>query len=416
MKQVTYAVLGYGSRGECFASLLRQPQLFGKVVAVAEPDADKREAAIRDCNLAPDGVFKTAEELLAQPRLADGLINTTMDRLHAETAIPAMEKGYHILLEKPMAVTLADCEAIEETQRKTGVIVCVCHSLRYHRLYAKIKQMIDSGVLGEVVSMDQIEGVGNIHQSHSYVRGNWANQAKSTFMLMAKSCHDIDILAYLAQGKKCERVSSFGSLTYFTPGNKPAGAPSRCLDGCPAESECPYHCGKVYLESDTWRFAFPKRDDASMAEYLREGPYGRCVFDCDNDVVDHQVVNLEYGGGLTATFTMTAFHPGGRHIRVNGTKGYVEGDMEANTIAYHDFISGGKTSIQLSSVGGSHGGGDYFVIKSLTEAIRANDPSAVLTTTQESLGSHRVVFAAERARIEKRVVQINELISGCTDR
>ena len=338
MQYVTYAILGYGGRGECFAELAKLPEMFSKVVAVAEPDPDKQKRAMKDCQLPADKSFDSAEELLSQPRMADAVINTTMDKLHVSTAIAAMEKGYHQLLEKPMAMTLEDCQAIDQAQRKTGMVVGVCHSLRYHLVYAHIKKMLDAGLVGEVVSFDHIEGVNNIHQSHSFVRGNWAKEENCCFMLMTKSCHDLDLFNYLFK-RKCERVSSFGSLTYFTEKNKPEGAPPRCLDGCPAEQECPYHCSKVYLETNFWWFPFPRKDEASVIEYLRTGPYGRCVFQADNDVVDHQVVSLEYEGGLTGTFTMTAFHSGGRFTRIHGTKGTIDADMDGLSIKHKDFIT-----------------------------------------------------------------------------
>jgi len=410
MKEITYAVIGYGGRGRTFANLISgNQQLFSRVVAVAEPDPERRALAAKECNLAFDKVFESASGLLAQPKLADAAIIATQDQMHAEQSISAMERGYHLLLEKPMAVTLDDCIAIEETQRKTDRVVCVCHSLRYHLVYANLKKMIESGLIGEIVSVDQLEGVGAIHQSSSFVRGPWANEEQSTFMLMAKSCHDVDLLSY-SIGKKCERVSSFGSLTYFTPDNKPEGAPDRCLDGCPAEAECIYHCAKVYVESSFWRSLRvpPGQDDESLIEELRTSPYGRCVFACDNDVVDHQVVNFEYEGGATATFSMMAFTLGGRHIRVHGTRGYIKGDVEAGTLIHTDFITGNQSTTQMPLMEGSHGGGDYLVLRSVTEAIRTDNPSAVLTTAQESLHSHKIVFAAEKARREKRVVEIDD--------
>ncbi len=407
MKELTYVILGYGGRGSTFAQLLQEPQFNGRVVAVAEPNPDRRAEAGRLWQLPENRLFHTASDLLAQPRLADALINTTMDQLHASTAIPAMRKGYHVLLEKPMAVTWEDCVAIERTQRETGVVVAVVHSLRYHLLYAKLNKMISSGLIGEVVSFDQLEGVGDVHYSSSYVRGNWANYGRSSFMLMTKSCHDIDLFSYLVK-RDCRRVASFGSLTYFTREHAPAGAPQFCLDGCPAENECPYHCVKIYVERPFWRFVFPRKDDASVVEYLRTGPYGKCVFQTDNDVVDHQVVILEYEGGITGTFTMTAFHPGGRFIRVHGTKGFIQGDLDGRTLIHHDFITGEKSTIQVPPATGSHGGGDALVLASFGQAVRQGNPQAVLTTAQESLASHRIVFAAEQARLEGRVVSLDE--------
>lgn len=407
MQELTFAIVGYGGRGSTFAQLLKEPQFGGRVVAVAEPDPDRRADAARLWNLPEDRLFHTAEELLSQPRLADALVNTTMDQLHAATAIPAMKKGYHLLLEKPMAVTWEDCAAIERTQRETGVVVTVVHSLRYHLLYAALKRMIASGRIGEVVSFDQLEGVGDVHYSSSYVRGNWAQEGRSSFMLMTKSCHDIDLFSYLVD-RDCKRVASFGSLTYFTRENAPAGAPLFCLDGCPAGNECPYHCAKIYIERPFWRFVFPRKDDDSVVDYLRSGPYGKCVFQTNNDVVDHQVVALEYDGGVTGTFTMTAFHPGGRFIRVHGTKGFIQGDVDGRVLIHHDFVTGEKSTIQVRSASGSHGGGDGLVLQSFVQAIRQDDPAAVLTTAQESLASHRIVFAAERARLEGRVVSLDE--------
>ena len=410
MKQITYAILGYGGRGSTFAALTKLSNINAKIVAVAEPDPDKRAEAAKFCELPDDMVFESAEELLAGPRLADAVINTTMDRLHAQTSISAMKKGYHLLLEKPMAVTLEDCMEIERTQRETGVVVAVCHSLRYNIFYDAIKKMIMSGDIGEVITFDQLEGVGDIHYSSSFVRGNWGNESRSAFMLMAKSCHDIDIFNYLT-GRRCKKVSSFGSLSYFKKEHRPAGAPEYCLDGCPGENECPYHCAKIYLEDPLWRFVFPRKDDKSVREYLKRGPYGRCVFQCDNDVVDHQVVNFEYEGGITGTFTMTAFNPEiNRYIRIHGTRGTIIGNLEERVIVYRNFINQNTNTIKLPLPRTqSHGGGDVLVLESITDAIRNNDPEAVLTTAQESLESHRIVFAAEEARRKGTVVSIEKI-------
>ena len=405
MDEIRYAILGYGGRGSTFASIAKCPEMQARIVAVAEPDPDRRDRAGQDNGLPPEMLFESAADLVAQPKLADAIINTTMDRLHAETSIPAMRKGYHLLLEKPMAATLEDCETIEAAQRRTGVIVAVCHSLRHLPIYVTLKRLIDDGTIGEVVSFDHVEGVGDVHYTSSFVRGNWGNESGSSFMLLQKSCHDIDLFDYL-MGRVCRRVSSFGSLTYFTSKNKPEGAPARCLDGCPEEATCPYHCRKVYIEDPFWRFVFPRQDDASVWEYLRTGPYGRCVFQSDNNVVDHQVVSLEYEGGLTGVFTMVAFHPGDRLTRVYGTKGFLEAALEGQTIDCVDFVSRNKTTSIIPSIQGGHGGGDYLVLRNLTEAIRNDHPGTVLTSAQESLRSHRIVFAAERSRIEGKVAEI----------
>lgn len=406
MREITCAVLGYGGRGREFAGLSNKPELLSRVVAVAEPDAARRARAMQELGLNESQLYSSAAELLAQPRLADAVINTTQDRMHAETSIPAMELGYHLLLEKPMAVSLDDCEAIEAAQRRTGVVASVCHSLRYNLVYCEIKKIIDSGQIGRVLSFDQIEGVGNLHFSSSFVRGPWGNEERSTFMLMSKCCHDIDVFDSLF-GARCQSVTSYGSLGYFNELNKPEGAPLRCLEGCPAAGTCAYHAGKVYLENEFWRgIVFSGESDDSIVDRLNNGPYGKCVFQAGNDVADHQVVAFAYEGGLTGTFTSTAFARGGRRLRLHGTLGWLEAEIEGSEITFENFETGNRQVVEVAQMAGSHGGGDYLVFKNFTEAVRAGNPGAVLTTVQASLQSHKIVYAAERSRREGRTISL----------
>jgi len=262
-----------------------------------------------------------------------------------------------------------------------------------------------------LASFDQLESVGNIHQSHSFVRGNWGNEERSTFMLMSKSCHDLDIFAYLVD-QPCQRVSSFGSLTHFRKENAPPGAPPRCTDGCPVEESCVYSAYKVYMPENA-KYAFPalayKNHDEKL-EALKTGPYGKCVYQTDNDVVDHQVVSFEFRDGVTGTFTMTAFaFPGGRTIRLHGTQGYMKSNVESNSIDLYRYADNSHTQIKIPPQEGGHGGADDNVMRNLVHALRTDDPGAVLTSTAESLASHKIVFAAEKARLEKRVVELKEL-------
>jgi predicted dehydrogenase len=412
--QLTFAILGCGGRGGAFSEILHQHPELGSVVAIAEPDPVRRKKTAELHKLPTDRVFTTWEDLVAKPKLADVMINTTMDQLHAPSSVPALNKGYHMLLEKPMATTLEDCVAIDSARAKNNRIVSICHSLRYNNTYAEIKRLLKEGAIGQIVSVDQLEGGEHTHQSHSFVRGNWGNQGRSTFMLMAKSCHDLDIIAYLVD-KPCLRVSSFGALSYFRKENAPAGAPKRCTDGCPVEATCPYSTYKLYVAADDKAW-FPSaagmtgKTYEEKIEILKTGPYGRCVFHCDNDVVDHQVVNFEFENQITGTFTMTAFTQlGGRHIRIHGTHGHLKASPESGSIDIWRFSDGRHDHIEMSKLTGSHGGGDLRTLQNIVRAIRANDPNAVLTTTTESLASHKIVFAAEKSRLEKRVVELSEL-------
>jgi len=384
----------------------------GELVAIAEPDAARRNKIVEAHGIPSENVFATWQEMLAERRLADVLINTTMDREHVGSACAAMQLGYHMLLEKPLATNLADCVKIDDVRRETGRIVSVCHSLRYNSVYERAHDLLDSGAIGDVVSFDQLEAVEHTHQAHSFVRGNWSNEARSTFMLLAKSCHDLDVIDWLID-KPCQRVSSFGGLKHFTQANAPLGAPEYCVDGCPVEDTCPYHALKVYGPKGPWRGAggFQDLSLQDTIQALKESRFGRCVYQTDNDVVDHQVVALEFAQGITATFTMTAFTPwGGRYVRIHGTKGYMEVKIDQRTIDLWEFWNGNRhTQFEIPEDDGGHGGGDDRLIKDLIKAITRTDASRVRTSTSESVRTHRLVFAAEHSRRLGRVVDLAEL-------
>jgi predicted dehydrogenase len=416
MKPVTLAFLGGGSRGNLFAEWIVKHPSEATIVAIAEPLPSRRRKIAEMFSIPESRQFSRWEELLAQPQMADAVVNVLPDRLHVAPAIAAMQRGYHLLLEKPMAVTLADCEKIEAVRQQTGRIAAVCHGMRHHAVYAEAKRMLDAGVIGRLITFDQIEGVEPLHQAHSYVRGNWGNEGRSSFMLLAKSCHDIDVLTYLT-GRQCLKVSSFGSLTYFKQDHAPAGAPLRCTDGCPVEHSCPYAATKLYLTtSKFWgRDVMFSQTDADVLEELKTSPYGRCVFRADNDVVDHQVVAFEYEDQITGTFTMTAFaHPGTRRLRLNGTHGEILADSGERTIEVIRFADRTRTKITIPAEDGGHGGADSRLMRNFIAALRANDRSILLTDTAESLRTHRITFAAEMARREGRVVEIAELMEAST--
>ena len=407
---LTVAVIGAGGRGSGFGELIREFPEWAKVVAVAEPRADYREGFAKRHDLDPSRTFRTWEEFVAQPQLCDAVVIATMDRDHVGPAVACTNLGYHMLLEKPMAVTLADCRAIAAAQKRAKTITAVCHSLRYHQGFRTLKELIAAGRFGRIITFDQLEQVAWWHQAHSFVRGNWGNAGRSAFMLLAKSCHDLDYLAYLA-GQPCRRVSSFGALTYFTRANAPKRSGDRCTR-CPVEKTCAYSAVRHYVKAnrEAWPAAAISFDhsEAAHRRAIETGPYGRCVWKCDNDVVDHQVVLLEFAQNVTATFTMTAFTGnGGRLIRVHGTE--ADATFQEDKILLRTFATGKEEVIAVAPEAGGHGGGDYRVVRSWLQALGENDPTHVVTDVQESLRTHTIVFAAERARHERRLIEISEM-------
>ena len=403
---VKILLVGAGSRGSTYAENAVIQDDASEIVGVAEPREYFRNRAKEIYNIPPENCTTCWTELVEKNIEANAVIIATQDALHEAPAVAFADKGYNILLEKPMAPDEAGCRNIVDAIIRNNVIFAVCHVLRYTNYTQKLKAVIDSGAIGEVVNIQRLEPVAHWHQAHSYIRGNWRKESESASMLLAKSCHDLDWIHYI-MGCRCEKVSSFGSLYCFRKENKPAGAGERCLD-CSIEAECAYSAKRFYLGSVSpdgdpfWAglIATPPTVE-SVTKALRTGPYGRCVWACDNDVVDNQVVNMAFEGGKTASFTMTVFTDGGhRKTRIFGTKGQIEGD--GSVIRIFDFLTE-KTEIidtQAASgeITGGHGGGDAMIMKHFVGAVAHNDPSRILSGPKETLDSHLMVFAAEKAR------------------
>lgn len=415
---VNIILAGAGARGLRYSFYAQKYPKLAKIVAVAEPREFYRESVARQHSISHDKVFSCWTDIVKAKIKADAVIITTQDSMHVEPAIAFADQGYHILLEKPMAPTEHGCRQIVEAAIRNKIIFGVCHVLRYTSYTKKIKQIIDSGIIGEVVSIQHLEPVGYWHQAHSFVRGNWNNEYESSPMLLAKSCHDLDWIRYI-MGCRCEKISSFGSLYHFKKQNRPKDAADRCLD-CVVESKCPYSAKKVYLEpiirgETGWRaepaeIITADRTVSGVTKALREGPYGKCVYDCDNNVVDNQIVNMQFEGGKTASFTMTAFTEfTTRKTRIFGTKGELYGCNEV--IEHYDFMTEKKITIEPEQLAdtdvlSAHGGGDYYLIKEFVAAVATNNPSRILSGPLESLETHLMVFAAEKARKTDTVIQI----------
>jgi predicted dehydrogenase len=422
---VTIAVVGAGMRGETYSRFALENPGRAKVVAVAEPREFQRESLAKTHNVPASNVFCSWESFATAPRMADAVMICTQDQMHLAPMLALAPKGYAVLMEKPMSTTLDDCERIVACAKKHGNLFAVCHVLLYTDFTMRLKALLNTGLIGEIVTIQHLEPVGWWHQAHSFVRGNWARESDSSFMLLAKCCHDVDWLRHV-MGRPCWRASSFGSLRHFRASERPAGAADRCLD-CSIEGSCPYSAKRFYLDQlgRDWIIDYcvsvitDDHTPEGVRKALREGPYGRCVYACDNDVVDNQVVNFDFADGATASMTMTAFAPAShRKTRIFGTRGYIETDNVQ--INHFDFVTE-KTRVIDTSVAedsataaSGHGGGDYGLMNAFIAAVAGRDQRKVLSGPDETLASHRMVFAAEQSRRENRVVDLRELVShGC---
>ena len=410
---VNVALIGAGSRGMyAYASYALQKPHEMKVLAVAEANQERRKKCAEDHGIPENMQFESWEDLLAKPQLCEALIICTQDRMHYKPTMQAIEKGYKILLEKPMSPDPVEALKMAEEAEKQGALLTVCHVMRYSTYYRELKELIDKEKIGKVTSIQWNENVGFWHHAHSFVRGNWRNSKESSPMILQKSCHDMDMLQWLVNAN-CVKVSSFGSLSYFNEENAPEGSTARCTDGCKVEQSCPYSAMKYYLnDKEGWpgNVVSTSTDYDVRLKALQEGPYGRCVYRCDNDVVDHQVVNLLFDNEVTVAFTMSAFtNEVSRTFKIMGTKGEIRGDHYRNEIEIKHF-SGKVERINPVKVEGGHDGADTLIMQDFVKQVKDNNKVST-TSGLVSAKSHLIAFAAEQSRVSGKTVDMEEYIN-----
>ena len=405
-----FVLIGAGQRGMIYAGYAHQKG--HTITAVADIDPVKREMARQEFGIPQENCFASADELLSQAVLGEAAIIATMDRDHYRQAIPAMEKGYHLLLEKPISPVPEEAIEIEETARRLKRHVVVCHVLRYSPFFREIKKVIESGVIGRIVTVQHNENIGNFHIAHSFVRGNWRRADQASPLMMQKSCHDMDLLVWLVDSP-CRSVASFGDLTYFKAENAPEGAALRCAD-CPHKDVCRFSAYKCYLPvMGSWPATVLTKDQTreGLLEAIRTGPYGRCVYHCDNDVCDHQVTVLEFENGVTATFNLSGFtNRMARTMKIMGEDGEIRASELENVIEVTRFAPNGverseSTVIHPDAPNSGHGGGDSGIVEDFLALMEGRQGEAS-SDISHSVESHMMACAADEARVRHTVVDI----------
>ncbi len=418
VRPLRLACIGCGSRAQTYTALAaRQPERF-QVVAGADPVAERVDKVRRNSGREDFRGFADADALLAAGPIADVMLVATQDNDHYRHCRGALQAGYHVLLEKPIATRVEQVLEIEQLARAADRRVMVCFVLRFAAFYRKVKEIIESGVLGEIASIQASEGVMPWHQAHSFVRGHWSVVDKSSPMIISKCCHDTDIVHWLV-GRRCLRVASFGSLEFFRRQRAPAGAPARCTDGCPVGDTCAYNSLRYTTDMRAgWLpMVYDRAAEATTDEivaWLRTSPWGRCVYHCDNDAVDRQVLALEFEGGVTGTFTMTAFE-NGRHIEIFGTRGVLKGGetyrkhFGAHLVFFPHEGEPVRYTVQAEDGGYElHGGGDPGLVNALYDEMTKPPESPLAAGLDSTVHSHLIGFAAEEARLTGRTVNVDE--------
>ena len=435
-KKFTVSILGCGSRGH-YTYGRCMTENFGdkfEIACVCDIDPVKIDLAQKAWGIPNEACYLDADEFLKEKR-SDALVIATQDRDHVKMCIRALELGYDILLEKPISPVEDELYELLEAYNKYGKKVIVCHVLRYAPAFLKIKELLDSGEIGKIVCIDWIEQVTYWHQAHSFVRGKWRNDEETSPMIMQKCCHDLDLLQYYANSK-CKTVYSMGDLSFFNQANKPEGAASRCQD-CKYKTDCVYSAERLYVEKwkkdFDWAFDKPHVDnharqqgwpfnvvdstrpitEESIRKAYENSQYGRCVFDCDNNVVDNQTVMMQFENGIRANLTMTAFTAlPGRKMTFHGTLGEVEMDEENDYIRVSRYGHGTRflslkeiLRVAINDDFG-HGGGDLMLVRDFYDALAGK--ADLGTTLDRSIESHLIALAAEKSRKTGKVYHLHE--------
>lgn len=412
-KPITVIIIGAGGRGNAYATYAERFPNAMRIVGVSDINVGRRKKMAEAFSIKKENQFGDFSEVFKRPKLADAVVISTPDDVHYAPCMLALEKGYEVLLEKPIAPTEKECTDILAAAKKHNRIVAVCHVLRYAPYFIALKQAVDSRSIGEIISVQHLEPILFDHMAHSYVRGNWHNSKETTPIILAKSCHDLDIIRWIV-GKPCKQISADGSLTYFKASRMPAGAPAFCIDGCPHESTCPYSAIDIYLRRKRMLkvFDLPEEKDDLIMEKLRTTNYGRCVFRCNNDQPDHYVSNMVFEGDITASFSMEAFTSySGRRTRIMGTHGDIVGDMTEFIIT--DFRTKKKTvwNKQVEELeaykDAGHGGGDLGLVRDFVRAVATNNASILSSSIEASVESHVMGFRAEESRLSMNKITIH---------
>ncbi|MDU5106935.1 Gfo/Idh/MocA family oxidoreductase [Clostridium sp.] len=412
----TVAIIGAGQRGQyVYAEYIKNHPEEAKIIAVVEPNDFKRNRLVKNHGIKDENIFKSTGDFFSKGKIADLLIIATMDEMHYEQTLQAIELGYDILLEKPISPSKDECLEIVRRADEKGTLLMICHVLRYTPFFRKIKEIIKSGVIGEIVNIQHNENVGIWHMAHSFVRGNWRREEDTSPIILQKSCHDLDILVWLVDDE-CEKISSFGDLTFFTENNKPKGAADRCIN-CNVK-DCIFDARKAYLPiKGDWpaNVVSDIQEEEEMLKSLSENQYGRCVFSCDNTVCDHQVTIIKFKNGVTATFNLSGFtHEISRTIKIMGTKGEIRGNDANSSIEVIKFTSNAVEEIKrdiykVDVFDGGHNGGDEGLMEDLFNILKTGSKESE-SSAIKSLQSHLMAFAAEESRLNNKVVKIQDMM------
>jgi predicted dehydrogenase len=402
-------LIGAGNRGmEIYARNVKLHHPEVKFVAVAEPNLQKRERFSQLFDVPTNQCYESWEHLLNENKMADAAIIATQDSMHFSPTMKALEKGYHVLLEKPISGKKEELIILREYAKSQKRILSIAHVLRYSDFFATIKHLLDDNVVGQLKSIQHQENIGYYHYAHSFVRGPWHRSDIANPIILAKACHDMDLLAWYINAK-CTKVSSFGVRDTFIQEMKPKGATERCIN-CSLSRSCLYHAPSLHEMPKADHLAVILRNEyGSLNEAMKISDYGRCVYTMDNDVMETQITLLEFENGVHASFHLSAFNDEiSRYIHIMGTEGEIRANTLSRKITIKRYDEPNERSIQIGLSDSAHEGGDAGIVKGFIEEIKHQNLENGRTSIDKSIMSHLMALAAECSRKENKVVDLKD--------
>lgn len=401
------AVIGAGARGQNAYGqyCLDFPEQI-RYVAAVDPDQNQLDKIKINHAIEKEMLFTSEDDFYKQGKICDAVVIANMDKDHYYSIIKCLELGYDILLEKPITPSREELKVIEKKVVESGCKIMVCYVLRYTPFFKKLKDIIDEKIIGDIIGIDHTEYIGNYHMAHSFVRGNWRNSNESSPIILQKTSHDLDILAWLTNSDY-EEVYSYGKLNYFTKENAPIGATKKCID-CPHNKTCRYDSKKFYIDplpSGWANNVLAKPNVENVTKLLAETNYGSCVYQiADNDVCDHQVAMIKFKNGINATFTVSAFHQNqSRFVRIMGTEGSIVANTHTNEITITKYVKDSVSEqntfvIYPEIVTSGHGGGDKLIMEDFVRLL-TEDNYQPRTDFKHALQSHYMAYDIEKSRV-----------------
>ena len=426
MKKIKFIVVGYGNRAAIYCRNAMKLDKNVEFVACVDPDTKKLVKAQKELGVSSEMCFTDLEELVRYGKIADCVINGTMDKLHLQTALPFLELGYDMLLEKPLTNNAIDLIMLKRTAEKNNCKLITCHVLRYTPFYKKIKELLLDGAIGKTVHIETSERVCIPHSSSSYIRGKWNNESVcGSSYLLAKCCHDIDLLCWFNNSTTPETVISFGGRDYLIPENAPKGAGNRCLVDCPHVDDCIYSAKWIYVENDylkhgPWQMVGLDYDTLTKEQKIEslktDNPHGICAYKIKSDLIDHQEVMVKFKDGSTATHSLlTTASRATRSIFIQGTRGEIEGDVVEGKFVLRAF---NKETLKYDveefnfndrdGETGGHFGGDEGIVRNLLSILKGDKPTVSYSPVQDSINGHLLVYAADKSLKENKIINVAE--------